>query len=117
MAYTALRQAGGTILSSISRGSSGFTLTFRRASAGSPRTPARIRLPPVAALSAFDSPSSDRNGFTVLYRVASALRIAVPAESSSSGTRDTTVAAAVITAARGATSSTAAHNAATSTSA
>ncbi|WXK81283.1 hypothetical protein WAB15_37665 [Streptomyces sirii] len=61
-------------MSSTSRGSSGLTPTFRRASAGRPRTPARTRFPELAASSAFDSPSSDRNGRTVAYRFASAAR-------------------------------------------
>ena len=65
-AYTALCQCDGTSLSSTSLGSSGFSPTFRRDSAGSLFTPARMRAPPVAAPSAFDSPSSDRNGLTVL---------------------------------------------------
>jgi hypothetical protein len=38
------------------------TPTFRRASAGRPRTPARTRFPALAASSAFDSPSNARNG-------------------------------------------------------
>ncbi len=65
-AYTVLRQCAGTSLSSTSRGSSGFSPTFRRERAGSCCTPVRIRLPAGAASSAFDSPSSDRNGLTVL---------------------------------------------------
>ncbi|SFF96415.1 hypothetical protein SAMN02787118_11477 [Streptomyces mirabilis] len=73
--------------------------------------------PPLAASSAFDSPSSARNGRTVWYRVASAARIATAAESSASGTGETTSVAALITTARGATSSTARHNAAASRSA
>ncbi|WSN50103.1 hypothetical protein OG299_21665 [Streptomyces sp. NBC_01296] len=65
-AYTALGQCDGTSLSSISRGSSGFSPTFRCDRAGSRFTPVMPRIPPVAAPSAFDSPSSDRNGLTVL---------------------------------------------------
>jgi hypothetical protein len=116
LAYTALRQAGGTSLSSTSRGSSGLSFTRRRASAGSRFAPASTRAPPVAAPSADVSPSSDRNGRTVLYRFASAARMATSAESSSSGTSETTSAAALITTARGATSSTARHSAAASRS-
>lgn len=82
LAYTALRHAGGTSLSSTSRGSSGLTPTFRRASAGRPRTPARTRFPALAASSAFDSPSNARNGRTVAYRFASAARMATSAEPS-----------------------------------
>jgi hypothetical protein len=112
-----LRHAAGTSFPSTSRGSSGLSLTRRRASAGSRFTPASTRAPLVDAASAFDSPSSARNGRTVLYRVVSAARIATSAEFSSSGTSETTSAAAVITVSRGATSSTAAHNAAASRSA
>ncbi|WTZ40564.1 hypothetical protein OG241_17930 [Streptomyces sp. NBC_01390] len=53
----------------------------------------------------------------MLYRAVSAARIAMAAESSPSGTSETTSAAALITAARGATSSTARHSAAASRSA
>ncbi|MEU2622090.1 hypothetical protein ABZ642_28855 [Streptomyces sp. NPDC007157] len=49
-------------MSSISRGSSGLSFTRRRAGAGSRFTPASTRVPPVAASSAFDSPSSARIG-------------------------------------------------------
>ncbi|OKK14790.1 hypothetical protein AMK16_30130 [Streptomyces sp. CB00455] len=79
MAYTALRHAGGTSLSSTSRGSSGLTPTFRRANVGRPRTPARTRMPALAASSAFDSPSKARNGRTVAYRFASAAGMATSA--------------------------------------
>jgi hypothetical protein len=64
--YTARFHAGGTSFWSISRGSSRLTFTFRRESAGSRFTATKIRLPPEAAPSAGDSPSSDRNGRTVL---------------------------------------------------
>jgi len=58
--------------------------------------------------------SSVRNGRTVLYRPASAARIAESAEPSSSGTSSSTRSIASTTAARGAMRSTADHSAATS---